>query len=183
MNKEQFVKGITFLAIAYNKEFTEEQISVWYEFFKDEDYDNFRNAVKRIIPKSQFIPSIAQLKQEITLLKTPALQLKADEEWEKVRAAISKFGYYRAEEGMKSLNPVTAGVVRMLGGWSAICQSTNGDWLRKNFMDLFNTRIESVEEVALLSEPQMTLSELTRIAKLKEQAKLDTKDKLLLEER
>ena len=151
----------------YNKEFTEEQAVVWYDFFKNETYDNFRNAVKRIIPKKQFMPSIAELKQEITLLKNPVLQLKADEEWENVLRAISKYGYYRGDEGMKSLNPTTAKVVRMLGGWGSICQSTDGDWLRKNFMDLFNTKVENYEEAALLGEPQLTLAELTRIAETK----------------
>ena len=176
MNKEQFTKGITFLAIAYNKEFTDEQVSVWYEFFKDENYDDFRNAVKRIIPKNQFMPSIAELKQEITLLKNPVLQLKADEEWDKVRIAIKKYGYYRSEEAMKSLSPTTAATVRLLGGWERVCQSTDGDWLRKNFMELFNTKVDNYEEVLMLSEPTMTLAEITRIANIKA-----NEEKLLLE--
>jgi hypothetical protein len=168
MNKEQFIKGLKYLGIAYNKEFTEEQATVWYDFFKDESYDNFRNAVKRIIPKKQFMPSIAELKQEITLFKNPTLQLKADEEWENVRIAIKKYGYYRGNEAMQSLNPTTARVVRMMGGWENLCMSKDGDWLRKNFIESFNTKVENYEEAALLSEPQMTLAELTRIAALKQ---------------
>lgn len=168
MTKEEFVKGMTFLGIAYNKEFTSEQVSVWYEFFKETNYDVFRQAIKRLIPKKQFIPSIAEINQEIALLKNPVLQLKADEEWEKVRNAIRKYGYYNGDKAMKSLNPTTAAIVRMLGGWERICTSTDGDWLRKNFMELFNTKVDNYEEVALLNEPQMTLAELTRMATLKE---------------
>lgn len=167
MTKEEFVKGMTFLGIAYNKEFTAEQVSVWYEFFKETNYDVFRQAIKRLIPKKQFIPSIAEINQEIALLNNPVLQLKADEEWEKVRTAIRKYGYYRGNEAMKILNPTTASTIRLLGGWERVCQSTDGDWLRKNFMELFNTRVENYEEVALLNEPQMTLTELTRMAILK----------------
>ena len=122
MNKEQFTKGITFLAIAYNKEFTEEQVSVWYEFFKDEDYDAFRNAVKRIIPQKQFMPSIAELKEEITTLSNPVLQLNADEEWDAVLKAVRRWGSYREAEAMQSLNPYTANIVRQVG-YSRICQS------------------------------------------------------------
>lgn len=180
MDREQFIKGLKYLGIAYNKEFTEEQATVWYDFFKDETFDDFRNAVKRIIPKKQFLPSIAELKQEITLLKNPVLQLKADEEWEKVIKAIRKYGFYRGNEAMKSLNPTTASTVRLLGGWERVCQSTDGDWLRKNFMELFNTKVENYEEAALLSEPQMTLAELTRMAKEKEF--LDYKETLLIGE-
>lgn len=179
MDREQFIKGLKYLGIAYNKEFTEDQATVWYDFFKDENFDDFRNAVKRIIPKKQFMPSIAELKQEISLYKNPVLQLKPDEEWENVRIAIRKYGFYRGDEAMKSLNPTTARVVRMLGGWENICQSTDGDWLRKNFMELFNTKVETYEETALLGEPQMTLAELTRMAAMRE---LDHKETLLLEE-
>lgn len=177
MTKEEFVKGATFLAIAYNKEFTQEQLNVWYEFFKEEDFDNFRVAVKRIIPKKQFIPSIAELKQEITYIKTPALQLKADEEWEKVKDAIRKYGYYQSLEAMQTFNPITANVIRALGGFEKLCLSTEGDWLRKNFIDIFNTKMNNVEEVAILSEPQLTLPELMRMKKLK-----DKENTLLLEE-
>jgi len=181
MLKEEFTKGIFFLTTAYNKDFSQDQVSVWYEFFKDEDYDVFRNAVKRIIPKKQFMPSIAELKQEMALISNPQLQLKPDEEWENVRKAIRKYGFYRGDEAMKSLNPATASVVRMLGGWESICQSTDGDWLRKNFMDLFTTKTENYEEIALLGEPQLTLSELTRMAELRAGNMLENKETLYLE--
>lgn len=179
MGREEFLKGITYLGIAYNKSFDEQQVSVWYDFFKNESFDDFRNAVKRIVSKSQFLPSIAELKQEITLLKNPTLQLKPSEEWEKVRNAIKKYGYYRSNEAMQSLNPTTRRVIRMLGGWERVCQSTDGDWLRKNFMELFNTKIENYEETALLGEPLMTLSELTRMAEMKS---LEHKETLMIEE-
>lgn len=168
MNKEQFVKAMTFLAIAYNKEFTEEQIAIWYDFFKDDNYDNFKNAIKRIIVKQQFLPSVADLKKELAYIKTPNLQLKPDEEWENLKQTISKYGYYRADEAIKTLNPVTASVVRALGGWCTLCQSTDGDWLRKSFISIFNDKLNNTEEIAILSEPQMTLSELLRTAQQKQ---------------
>lgn len=175
MNKEQFLKGITFLTIAYNKEFTEEQVSVWYEFFKDENYDNFRAAVKRIIPKKQFIPSIAELKQEIAFISNPILQLNVDEEWDSVLKAIRKFGSYRSKEAMESLNPYTANIVRQIG-YARICLSENIQWERKEFMELFKMNKERDTNTLMLSEPTMTLAELSRMAKLKE------KEMLLLEE-
>ena len=171
MNKEEFTKGITFLAIAYNKEFTEEQVSVWYEFFKNENYDDFRNAVKRIIPQKQFMPSIAELKQEITTISNPVLQLNADEEWDNVLKAIRRWGSYRQVEAMKSLNPYTANIVRQVG-YSRICQSENIQWERKEFMELFNMNKERDTDTLMLAEPTMTLPEMIRIAKLKEQETL-----------
>lgn len=171
MTKEQFLKGITFLTIAYNKEFTEEQVSVWYEFFKDEDYEAFRKAVKRIIPLKQFMPSIAELKQEIATISNPVLQLNVDEEWDNVLKAIRRYGSYRQDEAMKSLKPYTANIVRQVG-YMRICQSENIQWERKEFMELFNMNKERDTDTLMLSEPTMTLGELTRIAALKESERL-----------
>ena len=168
MDKEQFLKGMTFLTIAYNKEFTQEQISVWYDFFKNDNYEVFRQAVKRIIPKNQFMPSIAELKSEIALISNPVLQMNADEEWDNVLKAIRRYGSYRQDEAMKSLNPYTANIVRQVG-YMRICMSENIQWERKEFMELFKMNKDRDENTLLLSEPQMTIAELTRIARLKEE--------------
>lgn len=180
MNKEQFTKGITFLTIAYNKEFTEEQVSVWYEFFKDTDYDTFRQAVKRIIPQKQFMPSIAELKQEIAHISNPILQLNADEEWDCVIQAVRRYGMYREDEALNSLKPYTRHITRQVG-FIRICMSENIQWERKEFIDLFNMNKERDEVALMLSEPQLTLTELTRMAKIKEQEVLDHKETLLIE--
>lgn len=166
MNKEQFTKGITFLAIAYNKEFTPQQVDVWYDFFKDETYDDFRIAIKRIIPKKQFIPSIAELKQEITLLKNPILQLNADEEWDKCITTIRKYGRYRKDEAMAALSEHNRNIIRQIG-FERICNSENIEWERRLFNELFNNKQDSYGDALLLSEPQMTLAELTRMAEIK----------------
>ena len=163
MTKEEFVKAMTYLGIAYNKEFDETQLSVWYDFFKRENYEDFKNAIKRIISKNQYLPSISELKQELAYIRTPLLQLKADEEWDKVKQAIRKYGFYRADEAMKSFNPLTAQVVRSLGGFENICQSTDGDWIRKNFIEIFETKMNNTEEIEKLNEPQLTLSELFKL--------------------
>lgn len=176
MNKEQFIKGLKYLGIAYNKEFTEEQATVWYDFFKDEDFNNFRNAVKRIIPKKQFMPSIAELKSEITLLKNPVLQIDTDEAWDKAITTIRRYGRYRQDEAMAAMpDEHTRDVIRQIG-FERICNSQNIEWERKLFKELFGNKKDNYEEALLLSEPQMTLSEIARIAKLKEE------ERLLLEE-
>lgn len=181
MTKEEFLKGITFLTIAYNKEFTEEQVSVWYEFFKDEDFEAFRKAVKRIIPQKQFMPSIAELKQEIATISNPILQMNVDEEWDKVIKAIRKYGYYRIQEALDSLNEHTRQIVRTIG-WQRLCQSENIEWERRTFKELFNNKQDAYEDALVLGEPQMTLAELTRIAKLKGKEMLEHEETLLIGE-
>lgn len=176
MSKEEFLKGITFLTIAYNKEFTEEQVSVWYEFFKDEDYEAFRKAVKRIIPQKQFMPSIAELKSEIALITNPILQLNADDEWEKSLKTIRKYGRYRKDEAMAALSEHNRSIIRQIG-FERICNSENIEWERRLFKELFDNKQDAYEDTLVLSEPQMTLAEITRMAKLK------SGEQLLLEEK
>ena len=173
MTREEFVKAMSFLGIAYNKEFEQKQVEVWFTFFHDARYEDFVQAVKRIVVRSRFLPSIADIKHEITLISNPVLQLNANDEWEKVLRSVRLYGSYRVKEGMNSLEPLTQKVVRMLGGFNAICQSTDGDWLRKNFVSLFNEALETNLETLSLSEPQMTLAELKRLA--------DSKQILLIE--
>lgn len=167
MNREDFIKGLKFLGIAYNKEFTEEQATVWYEFFKDETYDNFRNAVKRIIPKKQFMPSIAELKQEIALISNPVLQLNAAEEWEKAMSTIRKYGRYRKDEAMAALSEHNRNIIRQIG-FERICNSENIEWERRLFNELFNNAQDGYGEALVLNEPQLTLAEIKRMAELKQ---------------
>lgn len=171
MNKEQFIKGLKYLGTAYNKEFTEEQATVWYDFFRDEDFEAFRQAVKRIIPQKQFMPSIAELKSEIATLKNPILQLNADEEWNEVLKAVRRWGSYREEEALNSLKPYTKHIARMVG-YTRICMSKDIQWERKEFIELFNNSQDRDEMALMLNEPQMTLAELSRIARLKEEERL-----------
>lgn len=178
MTQEQFIKGLKYLGIAYNKEFTQDQATVWYDFFKDEDYEVFRQAVKRIIPQKQFMPSIAELKSEIALISNPVLQLNAEEEWDNVLKAVRKYGSYRQDEAMNSLKPYTRNIVRQVG-YMRICMSESIQWERKEFMELFNMRQERDSDSLLLAEPVMTLAELSRTAQLKV-AELDREEQKLL---
>lgn len=161
MTKEQLLKGLKYLGVAYNKEFTQEQASVWFDMFKDDDYKTFSQAVKRLISTNQFMPSIAEIKKEIALLKTPSLQLNAEDEWEAVLSAIRKYGFYKPQEALETLTPLTKHIVKIIG-WGRLCSSESIQWERKEFIELFKNKKDNAEEVAMLSEPTMTLAELTR---------------------
>lgn len=160
MTPQEFAKNMTIMGIAYNKEFTQEQVEIWYKFFKDTDDRDFRKAVSRLIETSKFIPSIAEIKQEIAQLNTPALQLNAESEWMKVQKLIGKYGFYNAEAAVKEMDPFTARVVNHMGGFKNLCLSEEGEWQRKNFIKLFEDMAETTTRVAIYSEPQMTIAEI-----------------------
>lgn len=69
MNKTDFTMAMTFLGTAYNKEITQEQLSVWYEFFKDTSIEDFKDAIGRVIDKEKFMPTIAVIKSELNQRK------------------------------------------------------------------------------------------------------------------
>ena len=175
MTAQEFLKPMKMLGIAYNKEITKDQVEVWYGFFKDIPLNDFRKACARVIETDEFMPSIARMRKEHALITTPQLQGDANGAWESVLLAIRKYGYYNAEEGMKSLDTVTQRAVKLLGGFQRVCTSEDGDWLRKNFTQIYEELAQNTEKMMRLSEPVMTMAELEAKAKEKTQ-------QLLLEE-
>lgn len=159
MNKEQFIKGLKYLGIAYNKEFNEEQATVWYDFFKDTDFEVFRQAVKRIIPKSKYMPSIAELRGEIASITNPVLQLDVDKEWEKVLTVIRRYGTYITREQFDdAFNSTTKGIIEVIG-WRKLCLSENIEFQRKIFYDMFNNLQKRNEDASVMQVGMLTSEE------------------------
>ena len=113
------------------------------------------------------MPSIAEIKSELSEITMPMLQLDAGEEWEKVVKAIRHFGIYRANEAVATLHPVTAKVVKRLGGFGKMCISTSGDWDRQNFLKMFDAYQAREKEIYSMNDRQLTVAELTRKAESK----------------
>lgn len=167
MSREEFLKAMAFMGAAYGKKIPQEQVEVWFSFFHDDDGGIFRQAVSRSIAKSKFMPSIAEIRSEIALVKYPVLSLNPAEEWDKVQNAIRNYGYYNAKEALDSLDPFTGKIVRMMGGISAICQSDSGEWLRKEFLRLFKELYDTQSTRLALSESQLTRAEIESITEQK----------------
>ena len=159
MEQIQFLKGIKYLGIAYNKEFTKEQVEVWYDFFKETDYEVFRQAVKRIIPKNKYMPSIAELRSEIASITNPVLQLDVDTEWEKVLTVIRRYGtYITREQYDNAFNPTTKGIIEVIG-WRKMCLSENIEFQRKIFYDMFNNLQKRNEDASVMQVNTLTSGE------------------------
>ena len=183
MNKETITKGLALLKYTYpntfkdySKEDTNMMIIVWADAFSDNNPKEFEMAIKRLMKKSKYCPSIAEIKQEIALLNNPVLQLNADEAWDKAIKSIRKHGRYRQLEALEDMpDEHTREVIRQIG-IERICNTDNIEWERKLFKELFTSRQDNYEDALLLSEPQRTLAEIARLAKLRGE------ERLLLEE-
>ena len=70
MKQEEFVKGLTYLGLAYGKEYTQIETKQIYDFLKEYNYETFTKAIKNIIRTSKFVPKIADLIEECERCKT-----------------------------------------------------------------------------------------------------------------
>lgn len=61
MKKEEMVKLLGYLGVAYGKEFTQQECEVYYDFFKDYNYSILQAAIKDTIKTSKYMPKIADL--------------------------------------------------------------------------------------------------------------------------
>lgn len=149
MVTEKVIKeALTLLKVTYPnsfKDMTKEEglllIKVWTNDFKNEEEKIFKQAINRLRYKNKYVPSVAEIKEEIAKIKNTELQLDLDDEWFKVIKLISKYGADYEEDALKELNPYTANVVKMIG-WRYLCQSpiTQRQWNEKEFKTLMQNK-------------------------------------------
>lgn len=70
MKQEEFVKGLTYLGMAYGKEYNQMETKQIYEFVKEYNYETFVKAINSIIRTSKFVPKIAELIEECEKCKS-----------------------------------------------------------------------------------------------------------------
>lgn len=143
MTESEFSFMYSFLCEAYNKEINENQMLVWYDFFKEYDQLSFKNAIVQCINESKFFPTIADIKQKLVKQTSLEAGLKADEEYDKVIETIRQYGYMREEEALNSLNPLTRNIVRRIGYQELCCADINKKYiLRSAFIKSFESEQE-----------------------------------------
>lgn len=171
MEKKEFINELKLLGNVYGKEISKEQAVTWYMFLQDYDITDFKNAINRLATTSKYLPSLAEIRQEIVKVKTPELSLNAEDEWEEVRKAIRKFDIYDSENALASLKPITKRVLGMTCSWYELCTrpSTEFHWLKKEFISIFNREIGKAEKTEMLGSSA-------------EQREIEYKEQLLKEE-
>lgn len=64
MTQLEVTKGLTYLGLAYNYQYTQAECELYYDFLHEFNYQTFVNAVKNLIRKSKFIPKVSDLIEE-----------------------------------------------------------------------------------------------------------------------
>ena len=159
MTKEDFIKGIKFLELSYGKDFTEEQIEVWYQMLGEYSVEQFSKATQDLVKTEKYMPSIADITKAIAKQQTSNLP-SAEDEWREVINSIHQFGYYRQEQAIKSLKPYTAKIVNYIG-YERICMATPEEqtWNKKNFITEYNTLKDTLTENLQIGTSELLLNE------------------------
>lgn len=175
MNEKDMTEIMVLLEMHYpsffkdrSEESIEMLVRIWGEIFAPYQKKELQMAIERLSKKTKWMPSVAEIIEEIEKTKDPIFRKKGKEEWEKVLFAVRKFGYYNAREGLESLEPITREIVREMGGFSDICQSERIDVERKQFIEMYDEKINRYKELKLLGN-STTPEEKETLAKLQEQ--------------
>ena len=138
MNKEEFIKGMSLLSIAYNKNFTKEELEVWYQMLGKNSKREFSIAIQRLIKTEEYMPSIAKINKTIAELKLGDVP-SAEDEWNRVIKSVQMYGSYQQEKAMEYLGQRTAYIVSLVG-YQRICMATPEEqiWNKKEFIDKYN---------------------------------------------
>lgn len=67
MNKKEFGEEMKKIQIVYNKDFTQEEILLWFEEFKKVDIEEFKRAIDKTIKELSFTPKIADVRSRIAV--------------------------------------------------------------------------------------------------------------------
>ena len=125
------VAAISKLAIAYDKELTDERIDLYIDALYDLDSSALARAVSRVISTERYFPTVAVLR-EAAFREEDALT--PEEAWGAVCDHMRTYGRLR---GARGLSDEIRRSVDACGGWMALCDSTNPTGDRITFVKVY----------------------------------------------
>lgn len=133
------------LAGNYSAVLSDETSKMWLFLLKEYSVAQVQAAALNLIRKHSDVPykampPFAMMQKELDILTGTVrgeenIALQAEAEWNALLEWIEGYGSWRIPD----LEPVTARVVRMMGGWQCVCAWLEKDlnWRHKEFVDLW----------------------------------------------
>lgn len=141
MTKQEFGLFVSALKTYYSKEQNllpnQQAMELWYRELQDIPFPVAEAALRKWVNTNKWSPSIAEIR-EITVNIVEGDALTWGESWERAVNAIRRFGSYRPQEALESLDPMTRKCVESLG-YRELCISENPMADRANFRMVFET--------------------------------------------
>lgn len=113
---------------------------LWFRQLGDIPYQTATVALNKWVSVNRWPPTIADIREAALEVSTDAIP-DWSEAWETVLNAIRRFGPYRQEDAMASLDEITLTVVRRLG-FMNLCSSENIAADRANFRTIYQVVAE-----------------------------------------
>lgn len=158
MNRTETMAIMAILKEAYpyyykdkSKEELNQTVNLWAEMFASDPAKIVAEAVKALICTLKFPPTIADVKEKISLITQPC-QMSEMEAWQMVKSAMS---YYNATETFERLPPILRRIVgspNQLREWAIMEAETVNSVVQSNFMRSYKVVAAQEKEKAMLPE-------------------------------
>lgn len=167
MTKKETVELITYIGSNYEsilnktKEQLEMMVELWYDCLKDLDYEIVKQALKKTILESKYMPTIAEIRQNAIQMITPQRKTGI-EAWSDAYKLICR-GTTVTQEEFDNLEP---NIKKFFGSVSqlkdyATSTETNMDVVRSNFLKSYDILEQRNKEIDLmLPETRARLEQL-----------------------
>lgn len=132
MTEQEFLESMTYLGLAYGKQYTQEEIKQHYDFLKDYNDTTFITAIKNIIKTSKFLPKITDLIEACESAKT---HTRFD-----VIEYMNKVGYF------KNPNEYEKATLFMERG---VVPSWLQEDINKYYKDMLSNRLENKQQALI----------------------------------
>lgn len=174
MNKQEFAIFVDALRTFYPKETllpNTQAMELWYRELQDIPFLVAEATLRKWVATNKWSPSIAEIRESaVTVCKGDPLSW--GESWELVRKAIRRFGYYRPQEALDSLDPLTRRCVESLG-FRELCMSENEVADRANFRMVFETMQKREQYEKQLPPKLLEVIESIKLKSLDDAPKLE----------
>ena len=156
--KQQIVKALSILQLAYSTDLTVERLEMYVEMLTDINPVTLEQAVKNIVKTRKFLPTVAEIREECTALSG---YVNAHEEmptaleaWEKVYRVARSYGY---EKGLSQLDGLTKKCAELI--WQSF-NPINGD----SFNEM-STRSQFIKNYEMLESRERERNRLSNSIK------------------
>jgi len=133
MDKKLFLQSLNSLESAFGEKLSEDRAKIYWDILKGYSDLEIKKAVVRSIRELKFFPKIF----EIIEIIEGSTEDEAEVAWLILKEKIERYGGYMSISFPE--NPVIGSVVKVLGGWIIICDTTIEEekWVKKEFIKLY----------------------------------------------
>ncbi len=154
MDKKEFATFAMAIRTYYPKENilpNQPAMELWYRELQDIPYNVAEAALRKWVSTNKWSPSIAEIREMATTVTCGSIPDWGDG-WEQVQMAIRRYGSYREEEAVNSLDDLTRQCVKRLG-FRNLCMSENINQDRANFRMIYENLADRQKMDAQIAEP------------------------------